>query len=47
MFIDERQDELSFIEDEDEGDFDGYDNCGHCGTELSEGWCSVCGEMAD
>ena len=44
MLIDERQDELDFLDDEDEGDFD---ECDMCGTELSDGWCSVCSEMAD
>lgn len=47
MFIDERQDELDFLDDEDRDDLDGRDNCGHCGTELSDGWCPVCSEMAD
>ena len=32
---------------EEDFDEDDLDACGHCGTELSEGWCSVCGEMAD
>jgi hypothetical protein len=31
----------------DDGDFDDddLDTCGHCSTELSESYCSVCGEM--
>jgi len=38
--------EDDWLED-DELDEDNLDTCGHCGTELSEGWCSAWGEMAD
>lgn len=34
-------------EDNDLDDDDFFDTCGHCGTELSEGYCSICVEMAD
>ncbi len=32
-------------EEDDWIDDDDLDTCSECGTELSEGYCSVCGEM--